>query len=151
VTTVFRDSAPGSESGRNRLTLQRCLLPPLSGQRAAGTSEMSGDFYRTTRFNVPEDCHLQTRHFQNAKSHLRLIYVISCVNKNCSQNKTKRRYFCSWLRRRVVWLVNSSSASGMRTSNLKIKSPQWLLGLVINVWKKKQTYTTKFNVHVSLF
>jgi hypothetical protein len=46
-------------------------MPPLS---AAITSEMSVNFYQTTRRNIPEDSHLLTRRRENLKSHLVLIY-----------------------------------------------------------------------------
>jgi hypothetical protein len=36
---------------------------------AAGTSETSVNFYKTTRRNIPEDSHLHTRRCENLKSH----------------------------------------------------------------------------------
>jgi hypothetical protein len=37
---------------------------------AASTSEMSVNFYHTTRCNNPEDSQLHIHHFENLKSHL---------------------------------------------------------------------------------
>jgi hypothetical protein len=37
---------------------------------AASTSEMSVNFYQTTRRNNPEDSHLHTRRCENLKSHI---------------------------------------------------------------------------------
>jgi hypothetical protein len=37
---------------------------------AASTSEMSVNFYQTTRRNNPEDSHLHTRRRENLKSHI---------------------------------------------------------------------------------
>jgi hypothetical protein len=36
---------------------------------AGRTSEPSVNFYETTRRNIPEGCHLHTRHCENMKSH----------------------------------------------------------------------------------
>jgi hypothetical protein len=49
-----------------------CLLGILIAlmMEAASTSEMPVNFYQTTRRNIPEDIHLQTRRRENVKSHL---------------------------------------------------------------------------------
>jgi hypothetical protein len=45
---------------------------------AANTSEMSINFYRTTRRNNSEDSHLHTRRRENLKSHFLQIYYLYC-------------------------------------------------------------------------
>jgi hypothetical protein len=43
---------------------------------ATSTSEMSVNFYQTTRRNNPEDSHLHTRRRENPKSHLKELLPI---------------------------------------------------------------------------
>jgi hypothetical protein len=58
-----------------RATFQRGLLPPSSGcmMEAVSTSEMSVNFYQTTRRNIPEDSHLHNRRLENLKTYLKTL------------------------------------------------------------------------------
>jgi hypothetical protein len=44
-------------------------------KEAASTSEKSVNFSQTTRFDNPEDIHLQTRRRENLKSHWLIIWL----------------------------------------------------------------------------
>jgi hypothetical protein len=48
--------------------IARDLLIALM-MEAASPSETSVSFYQTTQRNIPEDCHLGTRHREGLKSH----------------------------------------------------------------------------------
>jgi hypothetical protein len=42
---------------------------------AAGTSEMSVNFYQTIQHNNPEDSYLHTHHCENLKSHWKGLFM----------------------------------------------------------------------------
>jgi hypothetical protein len=50
---------------------------------AVSTSEMSVNFYDTTRRNIPEDNQLHTRRRENLKSHSNILYVL-LTNTPCA-------------------------------------------------------------------
>jgi hypothetical protein len=56
---------------------------------AASTSEMSANFYQTTRRNNPEDSHLHTRRRENISSHMEAV----CISETLVFTyKSTRRY-----------------------------------------------------------
>jgi hypothetical protein len=70
-TTVFWDVAPCSLENFTEVSdVLAASIIIARMMEAASTSEMSVNFYQTTRRNSPEDSHLHTRSRENLKSHL---------------------------------------------------------------------------------
>jgi hypothetical protein len=63
---VFWDVVPCSLAEVNRRFRGAVIALMM---KAASTSEMSANFYQTTRRNILEDSHLHTRRRENLKSH----------------------------------------------------------------------------------
>jgi hypothetical protein len=54
------------------MTMLFCVVTIVLMMETVSTSETSVNFYETTRRNIPEGCHLHTRHHENMKSQFRI-------------------------------------------------------------------------------
>jgi hypothetical protein len=61
-------------------------------------SEISANFYKTTRRNIPEGCHLHTRRHENLNTHSVLVFL--CSQRGISK-KLLRKWLSSWEKEKI--------------------------------------------------
>jgi hypothetical protein len=77
--TIFWDVAPCSLVEIYQLLERHTASIIREMVMAVSTSEMSVNFYQTTRRNIPEDSHLHTHRRENLKSNVFIIVFSACV------------------------------------------------------------------------